>query len=163
MSKVTGENRLESLIILLVEDVCDMRRVVARMLGKIGFTDVISVGDGQEALDVLRMRHVDLVLTDLAMPNMDGNSLIHEIRSSHVYEDLPVTVFTALSNPQIGHDLIETGERLIRVGDLTIVPALEERVEFANLPLAVTGAHPASIASAANDCGSPSLYTARTS
>lgn len=78
MSKVTRENRLESLIILLVEDVCDMR-------------------------------HVDLVLTDLAMPNMDGNSLIHEIRSSHVYEDLPVTVFTALSNPQSVQDAWDVG------------------------------------------------------
>lgn len=88
------------MIILLVEDVASMRKVVASMLGKVGFTDVLQAGDGQEALEILRMRQVDLVLTDWVMPNMDGGALIREIRKTPSYADLPIAVFSALTEPE---------------------------------------------------------------
>ena len=88
------------MIVLLVEDQSSMRRVVASMLAKMGFTDVVQAADGEEAFEVLRMRHVDLVLTDWVMPNLDGGALIRQIRDTPSYEDLPVVVFSALSEPE---------------------------------------------------------------
>lgn len=70
------------------------------MLAKMGFTDVVQAADGEEAFEVLRMRHVDLVLTDWVMPNLDGGALIRQIRDTPSYEDLPVVVFSALSEPE---------------------------------------------------------------
>ena len=88
------------MIVLLVEDQSSMRRVVASMLAKMGFTDVVQAADGEEALEVLRMRHVELVLTDWVMPNLDGGALLRQIRDTPIYEDLPVVVFSALSEPE---------------------------------------------------------------
>ncbi|MBT4098845.1 MAG: response regulator [Gemmatimonadetes bacterium] len=88
------------MILLLVEDQPSMRKVVASMLAKMGFTDVVQASDGEEALEALRMRHVDLVLTDWIMPNLDGGDLIRQIRDTPSYEDLPVVVFSALSEPE---------------------------------------------------------------
>ncbi|MBT3343397.1 MAG: HDOD domain-containing protein [Gemmatimonadetes bacterium] len=88
------------MMILVVEDASTMRKVVVAMLGKVGFTDIIEAADGLEALEVLRMRQIDLVLTDWVMPNMDGGGLIREIRTTPSYSDLPVVVFSALSEPE---------------------------------------------------------------
>jgi two-component system, chemotaxis family, chemotaxis protein CheY len=88
------------MILLLVEDQPGMRKVVASMLGKVGFTDVMQASDGEEALEVLRMRHVDLVLTDWVMPNLDGGGLIRQIRDTPSYEDTPVVVFSAASEAE---------------------------------------------------------------
>ncbi len=88
------------MIVLLVEDQSSMRKVVASMLTKMGFADIVEAADGVEALEVLRMRNVDLVLTDWVMPNLDGGALIREIRDTPSYEELPVVVFSALSEPE---------------------------------------------------------------
>ena len=75
-----------------------MREVVAAMLGKIGYTEVLESGNGREALEILRLRQIDLVLTDWLMPEMGGNELIREIRNTPSYADLPVVVFSGRSD-----------------------------------------------------------------
>lgn len=75
-------------IVLLVEDESLVRMDVAHQLRTSGFT-VIEAVDGQEALQVLESAlRVDMVITDLRMPRLDGAELVRKIRSH--YSHLPV-------------------------------------------------------------------------
>jgi DNA-binding response OmpR family regulator len=78
--------------VLLVEDVDSVRRAVALGLRTAGFT-VTAVRDGDEALAVLVPVAPDVVVTDLAMPGMDGFELIRTLRVREV--DVPVLVISA--------------------------------------------------------------------
>ena len=80
-------------LILIVDEHVDMREYVARLLG--ARHDCITVGDGMEALDVLRGQRPDLVLTDVLMPRLDGFGLIKAIRGDHLLRHLPVIVMSA--------------------------------------------------------------------
>ena len=82
--------------ILIVDDVPVNVRVIQAMLRRLGITDVISAGNGAEALDALRNDSaIDIVLTDMWMPVLDGEGLIREIRAREEWKDLPVYAVTA--------------------------------------------------------------------
>ena len=55
--------------------------------------------NGRLALDILGERQVDLVITDIMMPVMDGIELATAIRQSEIYRDLPVIIMTSLQSP----------------------------------------------------------------
>ena len=65
--------------ILVVDDEPKMRRVLEIMLQKMGH-GVLPAGNGREALDVYADHPVDLVITDLRMPEMDGVELLVRLR-----------------------------------------------------------------------------------
>ncbi len=75
--------------ILIVEDEDLLREGVQEVLEMHDYV-VIGAGDGVEALQWLSETHVDLVVTDLVMPNMDGVDFVAKLRESH--PDLPVIV-----------------------------------------------------------------------
>lgn len=80
--------------ILVVEDNTDMRGLLERMLT--GMYNVFSAADGFKALEVLDSNSsIDLVLSDIMMPGMDGHELLEHIRSDERYEGLPVIFLTA--------------------------------------------------------------------
>lgn len=82
--------------ILIVDDVPVNVRVIQAMLRRLGVTDIITAGNGAEALEALEKNAaVDIVLTDMWMPVMDGEGLIREIRSREKWKDLPVYAVTA--------------------------------------------------------------------
>lgn len=82
--------------ILIVDDVPVNVRVIQAMLRRLGVTDIISAGNGAEALAALEKNTaVDIVLTDMWMPVMDGEGLIREIRSREKWKELPVFAVTA--------------------------------------------------------------------
>ena len=66
------------------------------LLRRLGLTDIVTAGNGAEALDVLRNDSaVEIVLTDIWMPVMDGEELIREIRSREEWKNLRVYAVTA--------------------------------------------------------------------
>jgi two-component system chemotaxis response regulator CheY len=71
-----------------------MRKVIRKMLGQSGFATNLCVeaGDGVEALDVLSKERVDIVFTDINMPNMNGEELMEKISISPEYQHLLVLV-----------------------------------------------------------------------
>jgi signal transduction histidine kinase/FixJ family two-component response regulator len=79
--------------ILLADDNADMRGYVRRLLGR--SCDVEAVGDGREALDAIRAKRPDLILTDVMMPNLDGFGLLRAIRSDSKLRDIPVIMLSA--------------------------------------------------------------------
>ena len=82
--------------ILVVDDQKLNLRILQTMLARLDIHKVLTAQNGKEALDVLNnAEHVDLVLTDMSMPVMDGAELVREIRKSPRFADLPVYVITA--------------------------------------------------------------------
>jgi two-component system chemotaxis response regulator CheY len=88
-----------SKVILAVDDSASMRQMVGVTLRSAGY-EVIEANDGQEALDYARDHAVDLVLTDVNMPRMDGIELVTELRALPSYRLTPLLLLTTESSPQ---------------------------------------------------------------
>jgi two-component system chemotaxis response regulator CheY len=85
--------------ILAVDDSTSMRRMVAETLTQAGY-DVIEAEDGKAALERAQTTSVNLVLTDVNMPNMDGITLVRELRGLAGYRFTPILVLTTESSPE---------------------------------------------------------------
>ena len=79
--------------ILAVDDSPSMRQMVAYTLKRAGF-EVYEAEDGVEALEMARELDVDLVLTDINMPKMDGIELIRNLRGLPAYNGKPILTLT---------------------------------------------------------------------
>lgn len=80
--------------ILTVDDSKTMREMVNTTLKEAGF-EVIEAEDGQNALEVLQKNSkVDLIITDIYMPKMDGIEFIKALRANPDYKFVPVIVLT---------------------------------------------------------------------
>lgn len=82
--------------ILAVDDSASMRQMVSFTLKGAGH-EVIEAGDGVQALAEAKKGKVDLVLTDVNMPNMDGITLIKELRTLPDYKFVPILTLTTES------------------------------------------------------------------
>ena len=80
--------------ILIVEDDVELRQLFARVLEKNGY-QVETAEDGAEALKILGRGYVDLIISDIMMPVMDGNALVRALREDGV--KTPVLMITAKS------------------------------------------------------------------
>ncbi|MCE1186951.1 chemotaxis response regulator CheY [Zoogloea sp.] len=80
---------------LVVDDFSTMRRIVRNLLKELGFTNVDEAEDGQIALQKLNTMPFDFVVTDWNMPNMDGLTLLQNIRANPTLKHLPVLMITA--------------------------------------------------------------------
>ncbi len=85
-----------SAIVLVVEDEKISRRVMQAALESKGYHPRV-VDSGQAAMDYLRDWHVDLVLLDIGMPDMDGFQVLHTIRRNYPRSGLPVIMVTSMS------------------------------------------------------------------
>lgn len=80
--------------VLIVDDSALMRQLITLAMRKtVGNVFISEAANGREALDRLRARRFDLVLTDMQMPEMDGRQLIEEVRQ-HLGSKLPIIVIT---------------------------------------------------------------------
>jgi len=83
--------------ILVVEDDTHVRKLLCTVLRREGF-EVLPAVDGADALAVMEAEHVDLVVCDLMMPNIDGFELTRQLRGS--YPSLPIIMVTAKQEPR---------------------------------------------------------------
>lgn len=81
--------------LLVVDDLTTMRSLIRKMLKTIGYTIIEEAVDGLAALEKMKEQRFDLVITDWNMPNMDGLTLLQEIRKSEGHADVPVLMVTA--------------------------------------------------------------------
>jgi len=86
-------------LILLVDDSQTTRQMTAALLQSGGF-ETVEAADGTEALSVLSARTVDLVVSDVQMPLLDGLGLLQRIREREEWADLPVVLLTSLAAPE---------------------------------------------------------------
>jgi len=81
--------------VLVVEDSSTSRDITSHFLQQGGFR-VLEAEDGADALNILKSRHVDLILTDIMMPNMDGWGLYREVRADKRYNLTPFVFLSVL-------------------------------------------------------------------
>ena len=80
--------------ILIVDDSKTVRNLVAFIMKKEGFT-ITTAEDGLDGLEKLyAANHVDLVISDINMPRMDGFTFIKTVREQPAYRDLPIVVLS---------------------------------------------------------------------
>ncbi len=106
--------------VLVADDEPNLRRVLSAQLSRDGF-DVHVAEDGEQALRVLSEHHIDVVITDLRMPNLDGMGLLKRIIAD--YSDVPVIMITA-------HGTVNTAVEALKVGAFDYVTKPFDRAEF---------------------------------
>lgn len=100
-----------SLNILIVDDSMLMRTALKRTIDMAGIetADITEAGNGVEALEILEKSPVDLILTDLNMPEMNGFELVKCLKENPEYANIPVIVVTTESSTVRIEDLEAEG------------------------------------------------------
>lgn len=80
--------------ILIADDNNINRKLLRVVLESEGY-EVIPVSDGLEALDQLQKESIDLIITDILMPNLDGYNLCKQIRSKQEYDTIPIIIYSS--------------------------------------------------------------------
>ncbi len=91
--------------VLIVDDSNTMRKIVSRALRQAGidFDTILEAGDGLEALSVLAANKVDVVLSDINMPNMTGLEFLKAKSEDAAIKDIPVVMIST----ETGADIID--------------------------------------------------------
>jgi two-component system, chemotaxis family, chemotaxis protein CheY len=97
--------------ILIVDDSETMRKVILKALTLSGFDlgICLEAGNGEEALKVLNDQWIDLILTDLNMPVMNGLDLVRNLKASPSLQGIPVVLITTEGSETRLQELFELG------------------------------------------------------
>lgn len=88
-----------SKVIMTADDSASMRQMVSFTLKQAGY-EVVEAEDGRDALAKLEGNGVNMLITDLNMPNMDGIELIRQVRSQPQYKFMPIVMLTTESQDE---------------------------------------------------------------
>ena len=101
--------------IIIADDSATARMFIKRCLDIIGLGDAeyVEAEHGKEALAAAKEKIPDVLLTDLNMPVMDGETLLKWVKASPKLCDLPVIVITSAGNPAKEAQLLKLGARLV--------------------------------------------------
>jgi len=85
-----------ALNILVVDDSTAIRKILIRVLRQtaLAIGEIFEARDGVEAMDVVRNHPLNLVLSDINMPNLDGLGLLEQLKTSDQWKGLPVVMVT---------------------------------------------------------------------
>ncbi len=92
--------------VLIVDDEPNLRKILAAQLSRDGY-EVMLAEDGEQGLTMLREHHIDLVVTDLKMPKVDGMTLLRDALREQ--PDLPIVMITA-------HGTVDTAVEALKLG-----------------------------------------------
>jgi two-component system response regulator AtoC len=109
--------------VLVVDDEANLRRVLAANLTRDGY-DVHTAENGLAALEVLREHHIDLVITDLKMPQLDGMALLREVQAMDL--QLPVIMLTA-------HGTVDNAVEALKLGAIDYLTKPFDQTEIRNV------------------------------
>ena len=87
--------------VLVVDDEPNVRDYLAQILRDAGF-NVVTAGDGNEAMDMIRENPPDFISLDLVMPRKSGHKLLYELRKDRKLSQIPVLIVTAHAQDELG-------------------------------------------------------------
>ncbi len=89
--------------VLIVDDSATMRSLIKKILAISGFAlgDCFEGANGREALAILERHWIDLVLSDLHMPEMDGFALLQALRAHHLWCSIPVVLVSTEGREEV--------------------------------------------------------------
>lgn len=101
--------------VLIVDDSATSRMIIKRCFDIAGYHDLTyhEAEDGLKAITFLEEHEVDLVLTDLKMPKMDGNTFLKKMRRKEKTKDIPVIVISSMGNDVLESQLLDSGVQAI--------------------------------------------------
>ena len=119
--------------ILIVDDSATSRMIIKRCFEIAGFyeSSFHEVEDGIKAVGFLENNSVDLILSDLNMPRMDGKTFIKKLRKKKNMQDIPVVVISSMGNDVREEELLSDGVKAIIEKPLTpekVVEAFGEEI-----------------------------------
>lgn len=114
--------------ILVVDDMSTMRRIIKTILNQLGYTNIDEAENGKQALAKLKNEKYDFVITDWNMPEMDGLTLVKEIRSDPDLKNLPVLMVTAEAKKENVMEALKAGVSNYIVKPFT-AEVLKEKME----------------------------------
>jgi two-component system, chemotaxis family, chemotaxis protein CheY len=99
--------------VLIVDDSSVMRKIVERALRQAGLNliKVVQAGSGREGLEMLAHERVDLIVSDINMPNMDGLEFVRQIQIRQPSLSAPVVMITTESGEQHVREALAAGAR----------------------------------------------------
>jgi len=81
--------------LLIADDSKTSQMLVQGALARMPDVEILTVGDGEAALELIRSRPVSLLITDINMPRLDGVGLVRAVRLIKPVEELPIVMITA--------------------------------------------------------------------
>ncbi|HEX4005946.1 MAG TPA: response regulator [Acidobacteriaceae bacterium] len=102
---------MADMTVLIVDDSSVMRKIVERALRQAGLnlTRVVEAGSGREGLEALDRERVDLIVSDINMPNMDGLEFVRQIQSRSLARGAPVVMITTESGEEHVREALAAG------------------------------------------------------
>ena len=97
--------------ILVVDDSSTTRSLIASHLSGSGEYEVLEAGSGFEALKILPSRKIDLIITDINMPDINGLELISFVQENPIYRDIPTMIITTEDSEEDRKRGMELGAR----------------------------------------------------
>lgn len=97
--------------VLIVDDSATMRALIRKVLAISGFKlgECFEGANGKEALSILERHWVDLILSDLHMPEMDGGDLLKALRGHDLWRTIPVVFITTEGRREVLQPLMQLG------------------------------------------------------
>jgi CheY-like chemotaxis protein len=114
-----------SIVALVVDDSMLIRHTVCRFLEERGFA-VESATNGQEALEVLKKVHPDIIITDIQMPKMNGSELITAVKNQPAFAGIPIVI---VAGRQSGFEQTEKRANFTIFKDIDIEDQLAKAVQ----------------------------------
>ncbi len=115
--------------VLVVEDSTISREFITRIVSDLGH-EVFTAVNGKEALEILRSREVDLVITDIQMPEMDGLELTREIRKDPGLKEKPIIIVTSRGREEEMREGLDAGADAYLVKGKFTPDELKEKVKW---------------------------------
>ena len=111
--------------VLVVDDCRTTRKIVSLYLNNAGFK-TIAAANGVEAIEKLVSSEVDIIISDLNMPQMDGAGLVEWVRSNPSYREIPFIILTTENDVLRKSDLIQKGASAFLTKPITKENLVEE-------------------------------------
>jgi len=97
---------LEKKTILVVDNEETIRETILKILEREGY-NVLTAGDGQKAVEIIRERQVNLIISDVCMPRIDGNKLLRMAKS--ILPEVEVVLMTGHGKMELGLEALKEG------------------------------------------------------
>ena len=99
--------------VLIVDDSRSMRAVIKKTISMSGFKmdQCVEAGNGREALDVLAKVWVDVIISDINMPEMNGLELLEELKKDSLLKAIPAIVISTEGSEKRIQDAYDLGAR----------------------------------------------------
>ena len=95
MQKLSAE--IKKKVLLVVDDAPSMRSLLVAILKSFGFINIYEAGDGQQAINLLEKKSINLVFCDWEMPKKDGLELFKEIQQNPKLKPIPFVLVTSMA------------------------------------------------------------------